>query len=66
MHRQIPTAVGRATARAVHLALRVSRQMVKQVVPQGKWKRVNSRAHSAVAVVQPFSLSSPWSYARLP
>ena len=66
MHSAAPMAVGRATARAVHFALFVSRQMVRHVVPQGKWKRVNSMAHRAVAVVQPLAARMPRSSARLP
>ena len=51
MQSATPTAVGSNTARAVHLALLVSRQTVRQVVPHGKWNRVNTSVHAANVTV---------------
>ena len=64
--RQIPSAVGMTTASTVHLTLRVSRAMVRQVVEHGQWNRENSMVHSAVVQVQPFTTNSSRRASRLP
>ena len=60
----MPTPVGRAMDRAVHLMLLVSLAMVRQVVEQGQWARENSMVHTAVSHVQPWSASRVFSAAR--
>ena len=65
MHKRMPAAVGRRMARAVQRMLFVSRQMVRQVVPQGKWKRVKNSTDNAVAAVQPLAVRRACSWGRL-
>ena len=53
-----PNAVGSATAASVQRTLRVSFQMVRQVVEHGQCATVNTSVHSAVQIVQSFASSS--------
>jgi hypothetical protein len=55
-HSTTPKAVGRITAAAVHFRLPVSFFMVRQVVEQGKWKRIKIMVQRAVTHVQPLSV----------
>ena len=54
----IPQAVGSKNPAAVHFMLLVSFQIVIIVVEQGKCIRVNIIMHTAVFIVQPFSVRS--------
>ena len=49
-------ASGISAPNSVHFALRVSRQIVQMVVPQGLCSRENSIRHTAVRSVQPWSV----------
>jgi len=57
-HRIIPVTVGTKAEISVHLRLRVSLLIVRQVVPQGKWHRQKIIVHIAVTVFQPLASKS--------
>ena len=58
IQRTSPISAGISTAASVHLALRVSRRMVRQVVEHGACATVSTSVQSAVCTVQPFASSS--------